>query len=114
MAERSEVDRRVFYVADGNSRQLDWVNAVSEELTGHKVRTVPLWALRGLSKFGDGLRACGWRFPLYGSRLKNLTTHNPVPVEPTLKLLGSPPFSLAEGARETAEWLKSYYGHKTE
>lgn len=112
MAERSAVDRKVFYVADGNGRQLDWVNALSRELTGHEVRTVPLWVLRGLSKLGDGLRACGLRFPLYDSRLKNLITPNPVPVEPTLALLGNPPYSLEEGARETVEWLRSYYGQK--
>lgn len=112
MAERSAVDRKVFYVADGNIRQLEWVNALSRELTGHEVRTVPLWVLRGLSKLGDGLRACGLRFPLYDSRLKNLITPNPVPVEPTLALLGNPPYSLEEGARETVEWLRSYYGQK--
>lgn len=107
--ERPAVDRKVFYVADGNRRQLDWVNAVSRELTGREVRTIPLWVLRGLSCIGDGLRVCGLRFPLYGSRLKNMITPNPVPVESTLNLLGTPPYSLTQGAKETAEWLKSYY-----
>lgn len=108
-APRAAIDRKVFYVADGNARQLDWVNAVSRELIGREVRTIPLRALRGLSKMGDGLRAMGLRFPLYDSRLKNMITSNPVPVEPTLQLLGVPPYSLAQGAKETGEWLKSYY-----
>jgi nucleoside-diphosphate-sugar epimerase len=108
-AARQDVDRKVFYVADGNSRQLEWVNAVSRVLTGREVRTVPLWALRGLSRLGDGLRACGLPFPLYDSRLKNMITPNPVPVEPILGLLGPPPYSLEQGARETGDWLEAYW-----
>lgn len=111
-APREEIDRKVFYVADGNSRQQEWVNAISRELVGREVRTVPLWVLRTLSKVGDGMRQCGLPFPLYDSRLKNMITPNPVPVEPILKLLGPPPYSLAQGARETADWLKAYYEGK--
>lgn len=109
-AERAAVDRKVFYVADGNGLQLDWVNSISRQLTGREVRTVPLWVLRALSKVGDGLRAIGLSFPIYDSRLKNMITSNPVPVEPVLELLGPPPYSLARGAVETADWLKGYYG----
>lgn len=108
-AERSLVNKKVFYIADGNGLQREWVNAVSRELTGHEARSVPLWLLRVLAKFGDGLRACGLRFPLYDSRLMNLITPNPVPVDPILKLLGTPPYTLEQGAKETAEWLKHYY-----
>ena len=100
---------KVFYVADGNSKQLDWVNAVSRELIGRNVRTVPVSCLRMLSTVGNGLRSCGISFPLYGSRFHNLITPNPVPTEPILDLLGPPPISLAQGARETADWLKLYY-----
>lgn len=107
-ADRDAVDKKVFYVADGNMQQLDWVNAMSRELTGHNVRTLPLGLIRGLARIGDGLNVIGVRFPIYGSRLQNLITDNPVPVEPTLQLLGIPPFSLEEGARETAEWLRAH------
>jgi len=109
LADRPVVDCRVFYVADGNCLQLDWVNAISRELTGHEVRSVPLWTLRTLSAVGDKMRALGFRFPLYDARLKNLVTPNPVPVEPTLALLGQPPYTLQQGARETVEWLETYY-----
>lgn len=108
-AERLKVDRKVFYAADGNIRQLDWVNAVCRELTGRDVRTLPLSLIRGLAKIGDAVHAVGLAFPIYGARFENLTTNNPVPVEPTLELLGVPPVSLHEGARETAEWLLNHY-----
>lgn len=108
-ADRGAVDKRVFYVADCNMRQLDWVNAMSRELTGRNVRVLPLSLIRVLAGVGDGLSHIGVRFPIYGSRLQNLITDNPVPVAPTLQLLGIPPYSLEEGARETAEWLRGYY-----
>lgn len=110
---KAAVDRKVFYVADGNGRQIDWVNAVSIELTGREVRTLPLWCIRALAALGDCARSVGVRFPIYGSRLKNLITDNPVPVEPTLELLGQPPYSLVEGAKETATWLRNYYSTDT-
>jgi nucleoside-diphosphate-sugar epimerase len=105
----SAVDRKVFYVADANSRQLEWVNAISMELTGREVRTLPLSLIRGLSTIGDGARAVGLSFPIYNSRFENLTTSNPVPIEPIMKLFGDPPYSLHQGACETAAWLKTYY-----
>lgn len=108
-APRPAVDRKMFYIADGNMRQLDWVNAVARELTGRDVRTVPLPVVHGLSACGDLLRGVGLRFPIYRDRLENLITPNPVPTEPILNLLGPPPHSMADGARETALWLKAYY-----
>jgi len=109
LADRSAIDRKVFYVADDNGRQLDWVNAVSRELTGRGVRTLPLAMIRALAMFGDGARSLGLSFPIYRARLDNLITSNPVPIAPTMELLGPPPYSMETGAQETAEWLKSYY-----
>lgn len=103
------VNRKTLYVGDANICQYDWVNGFARELTGRNVRTLPLIFIRGLSKLGDALIAFGFRFPIYGSRLHNLITNNPVPIEPTLQLLGPPPFSLEDGIRETVVWLRTYY-----
>ena len=108
-ADELRVDRKVFYVADGTARQKDWVNAMSRELIGRDVRILPLWMIRQLANVGDGARALGIRFPIYGSRLENLITNNPVPIESTLELLGDPPYSLERGAFETSEWLKKFH-----
>jgi len=109
LAERDLIDRRTFYVGDGNELQLDWVNAISHERTGHGVRTVPLWSLRTLAAAGDVFRALGLQFPLYGSRLRNMIAPNPVPVEPILDLLCRPPYTLGDGAQETVAWLRQYH-----
>jgi nucleoside-diphosphate-sugar epimerase len=109
-ADSDAVNGKVFYVADGNMRQYDWINAFARKLTGRDVRTLPVSCIHLLAKVGDGMRAVGLRFPMYSSRFENLITSNAVPVEPTLKLLGLPPDSLDEGIKETVAWLKSYYG----
>jgi GlcNAc-P-P-Und epimerase len=101
---------KTLYVGDENVRQVEWINGFSRALTGQAVRTVPLWTLRVLAKFGDAMRSCGLRFPLYRSRLYNLITSNPVPMEPALSLLGHGPFSMEEGIRETAAWALTQYG----
>ncbi len=111
-ADPGAIEGRVFYVGDDNSRQLDWVNGFARELTGRDVRTLPLALIRALSLCGDVLGACGVRFPIYASRLSNMTTSNPVPMEPILKLLGPPPYSIADGIRETAAGLRETYRAK--
>ena len=100
---------RTLYVGDENTRQADWVNGFARALTGRDMRTAPLWMLRALAHFGDGVRACGFRFPMYGSRLFNLITSNPVPMQPTFDILGRGPVSMAAGIGETSEWLRQQY-----
>ncbi len=100
---------RTLYVGDENSRQYDWVNAFARGLTGRDVRTIPLGLIRGLSLVGDGMHLCGLPFPIYASRLYNLITSNPVPIEPTFAILGRGPVSLEQGVAETVAWLKERY-----
>lgn len=104
-----KVNHRVFYVGDKNIRQFEWVNAFARALTGKNVKTVPLWIIKSLAFVGDVLRNVGVGFPMYGSRLYNLISPNSVPIEPTLILLGPPPYSMEEGIRETMVWLDEYY-----
>lgn len=100
---------KTLYVGDENARQEDWINGFARALTGRDVRTVPLWSLRVLSGIGDCTRAVGLRFPLYGSRLYNLITNNPVPIQTTFDILGRGPTTMAEGIEETSAWLRSVY-----
>jgi GlcNAc-P-P-Und epimerase len=108
-ADSDAVNGKMFYIADGNMRQYDWINAFARKLTGRDVRTLPVSCIHLLAKVGDGMRAVGLRFPMYSSRFQNLITPNAMPVEPTLELLGIPPYSLDQGVEETAAWLESYY-----
>jgi nucleoside-diphosphate-sugar epimerase len=98
----------VFYVADGNIQQQEWVEAFAQRLTGHKVRKVPLFVIHGLALAGDVLRKVGINFPMFSTRYRNLVTSNPVPIEPTLQLLGTPPYTLEQGVDDTAKWLEHH------
>ena len=98
---------KVYYLADSNIRQCDWVEGFCKELTGRKMRRLPNWCLFILSEFGQVLNAMGISFPLFRSRYRNLVTTNPVPLEDTLSTLGKPPISLASSVLKTTEWLNS-------
>lgn len=104
-----QVGGKMFYVGDDNLPQREWIDGFSIALSGRPARKVPVGLIRGLALLGDCLKAVNVRFPIYGSRFHNLTTENSVPIELTLCLLGSPPYSLQEGIRETVEWLTEYY-----
>jgi hypothetical protein len=78
-------------------------------LTGRNVKTLPLWCIHLISKVGDLLGSLGIEFPMYDSRFHDLTTNNPVPIEPALEILGTGPYSMQEGTRETAKWLILHY-----
>jgi nucleoside-diphosphate-sugar epimerase len=108
-ADSKSIDRKVFYVGDGNFRQQEWVNAFSRSLTGQDVRTLPTACIGVLAKVGDAMRYCGLKFPIYTSRFRNMVTSNPVSIQPTLDLLGAAPYSLEEGVEETVDWLNWFY-----
>lgn len=102
-----QVDRKVFYVGDRPIELLDWVNGFARALTGRNARTVPKAMLQSVALFGDACSLIGVKFPIYSSRLRSMTEDYLTPMEPTLAAFGDPPYTLEEGIRETAEWLKS-------
>jgi nucleoside-diphosphate-sugar epimerase len=105
------VDRKVFYVGDPPLVLLTWVDAFSLELTGRPARVIPQPALHVLALVGDGLMKLGVKFPIFSSRLRSMTQDYPTPMEPTYALLGPPKTSLADGVRETVEWLRTTSRH---
>jgi GlcNAc-P-P-Und epimerase len=100
------VDRKVFYVGDRPIPLLDWVNGFARALTGKDARIAPKAFLRLLAWIGDAGLRVGIKFPIYSSRLRSMTEESFAMMEPTLKTFGEPPYSLAEGIRETANWLQ--------
>ncbi len=102
-----DVHQRALYVGDPPILLLDWVNAFSLQLTGHRARVIPQSLLRVIACVGDGLVAIGVKFPLFSSRLRSMTEDYPTPMEPTYQLLGPPTTSLEDGVRETVQWLRT-------
>jgi nucleoside-diphosphate-sugar epimerase len=101
------VHKKTFYIGDPVIKQIEWVNAFSIALRGQKALQIPKQAIFILALIGDMLNKLGIKFPINSTRFFNLTTDNPVPLEPIHTLFGIPPFSLEEGIQETIEWLKA-------
>jgi len=101
------VHRKVLYVGDPPIKLLDWVNAFSVQLTGHRAHVIPQNLLRLLALIGDGFVTLGVKFPIFSSRLRSMTEDYLTPMEPTYALLGPPMTSLEDGVRETVEWLRN-------
>jgi nucleoside-diphosphate-sugar epimerase len=104
------VDRRVFYVGDPPVVLLDWVREFSRAIAGSEPRVVPRAAVRAVAIFGDMLSAAGVSFPLNSSRYRSMTQDYPTPMENSLATLGEGSTTLAEGVRQTVEWLRESQG----
>lgn len=100
-----KVNRKMFYVGELPLKQIEWINAFSKALTNHGVLQVPVGLIYMLALVGNMLKLIGLRFPMDSSRYFNLTTTNPVPLDPIIDLFGIPPYSMAEGISETIQWL---------
>ena len=103
------VDKRTFYVGDEPIKQEEWIDAFSMALAGRPALKVPKQYINVLSKIGDLLGLVKLPFPMNSSRFFNLTTTNPIPINPIIKQFGKPPYTLQESIQETAEWLTHIY-----
>lgn len=101
---------RTFYVGDPQEDIKRWVTAFSKALTGHGPRIVPRPVLRAIALVGDIVKLTGWPFPLYTNRYRSMTRSYVVDMKPTVAVLGDAKYSLDEGVKVTAEWLKSLGG----
>lgn len=101
------INGKVYYIGEIPMKQIDWVNAFSNAITGRSVRTVHRSIIYALALVGDYLNIFGIKFPMQSSRYFNLTTTNPVPIKPVIDLFGKPPISLEQGIKKTINWLKN-------
>ena len=107
MVDVAATDRKTFYLGDENLQQKVWVDLLSQELIGSKVREVPRFLLLWLSKIGQLFSVFGLDFPMYPSRYHNLVTSNPAPLDETIQVVGTPPTDLATAVTETTRWIIS-------
>lgn len=104
-----KVNKKVLYVGDKPIELYDWVNGFSIALINKNVRTVPKSIVRSLALFGDVCKKINITFPITSSRYKSMTESNPAPMDITFDSLGNPPYSLSDGIKQTAKWLKSSF-----
>ena len=107
-----QIKNRVFYIADSNLLQLEWISLANRLMDKGELKTIPSSILKILSFFGDYLKHIYPKFPVYTERYLNLISSNPVPLDNTFFYLGTPEISLYEGMLNTTSWLKLYYSNK--
>jgi nucleoside-diphosphate-sugar epimerase len=98
-------DGGVFYISEVPIDSGLWVDTLSRALRGKPVRRVPRWFLKVLGKGGDLAKRLRLPVPIDSGRVLRMTTNYSVPTEPTLALVGPPPFLLDQAASETRDWL---------
>jgi len=100
---------QTFYIADYPDRPVrEWAELIQKETGGPKVRTAPIWLMRLIATAGDLLKMTRiWpEPPLTNFRLSNMLTGSHYPSEKTEAVVGSLPFSLEAGVRETVDWMR--------
>lgn len=106
-APREKVNANVFYLGDRPLELLTWVNAFSNRLKGRTARVAPTSLIKLLGRLGDGIsKVTGKPFLITTSRFRSMTEPYVVPMEPTLELIGDPPFTLEQGVELTASWMR--------
>ncbi len=101
---REAMHQRVLYVGDQPFDLKVWVEEVSRQLIGKRVRYIPSWAVRGLALVGDVLKAIRLPFPITTGRYRSMTSDYITPMDRTVEALGEAPFSLADGVKATVAW----------
>lgn len=84
-------------------------NAIQQSLGVTPIKTVSVGLLRPAARLGDCFKALGWRNPpLTSFRLDNLLTPMVHDLEPLRAIVGELPYSMEDGVRITADWLKAH------
>jgi nucleoside-diphosphate-sugar epimerase len=107
-ADAESVNRGTFYVGDPVADIVEFAHEFSRQLRGRSARMVPASLVHGIAIVGDIATRVGIGFPLTTSRYASMTEGYPVPIERTIALTGTGPYSLQEGVRQTVAWLEAH------
>ena len=101
-----EVSGKTFYVGDATDDIWKWASGFCRALHGRPPLRIPRPALRLMGTAGDRItRLTGRRFYIDSTRVESMTTHYPIDMKETFRVLGPTPFSLEQGILQTANWL---------
>ncbi len=106
VAPNSDVDRKVFYLADYEPLSLrKYVDLLAKYLDAPKVRSIPYPVAKAMALCGDMVKAVGMKdFPLTSFRLNNILTEYQFDMSATKAVCGELPYAFEEGVKATADW----------
>jgi nucleoside-diphosphate-sugar epimerase len=102
-----KVDRQVLYVGDAAFDLVDWVNGISMRLTGRPAKKAPRSFLYSIALVGEMMERAGMKAPLSMLRYKAMTQDYLTPIDRTIELTGTAPYSMDAAIDETVTWLAS-------
>lgn len=103
-APAARVHGRALYVGDQPFDLKEWVEEVSKQLVGKRVRYIPHPLVRLIALCGDVLKAIGLRFPITSGRYRSMTSDYITPMDRTIEAVGAAPYSIADGVQATVRW----------
>lgn len=106
-APKEQVQGQMFYVGDTPLNLLEWVQCVSHTLTGKSAKIIPTVIVKGLALAGDLLKAVNVKFPITSTRFNSMTQDYLTLIDMTYAALGSPPYSMEQGVKETVDWYET-------
>ncbi|WP_224999904.1 NAD(P)-dependent oxidoreductase [Cesiribacter sp. SM1] len=105
-APQEKVHQQAFYVGDKEINLLDWVQLISQELTGKRARILPTAVVKGIALTGDLLKHINIPFPLSSTRFNSMTQDYTTPIDRTYEIFGVPPYTMQQGVKEIVDWYK--------
>ncbi|MDO5527217.1 MAG: NAD(P)-dependent oxidoreductase [Prevotella sp.] len=103
-------DRKTYYLGDMPIDSYIWLNTLSQETRGKKIRRIPKFFFWGGALIGDFLRLFGIKFPLYSMRYRNMIEDFYAPSNVTIALFGAYEKDYKKNVKETIDWLRGEYG----
>jgi nucleoside-diphosphate-sugar epimerase len=115
-APEASIARRTLFLADYEPISLEgWAEAFRSALDAPPIRTIPPVVARAAARTGDVLNLVGFTgFPFNSFRLRNVLTAYQVNVDATREVCGELPYTMTDGVKATARWLRSVWAPPTQ
>ncbi len=103
----SKVDKKTYYLGDLPIDSYIWLNELSLQFIGKKVKRFPILFFQSLAFIGDVLRKFKVPFPLYAERFHNMVENYYAPTNIAINEFGLSHPNLKENIKESIEWVKT-------
>lgn len=100
------VNHKTYYLGDMPIDSYVWLNALSLEIRGKKLRRMPKFCFYIGALIGNMIRLTGVNFPLYTMRYHNMIEDFYAPSNVTIALFGAFEQSYEKNVKETIDWLR--------
>ncbi len=101
------VNGKTYYLGDLPIDSIEWLNELTIQMNGKKLKFIPSWVMWCGAVFGELLKKFGIGFPLYMTRYRNMLEDYYAPTNITVAQFGVKNPSLKENIAETIKWLHS-------